>query len=321
MQKISVIKNALIFSLFIFLLAFLSIKNYSFAVTEGILLYINCLLPSIFPYLVLTSLINGLKLTDGINKSLDKATKKLFNVNGNVGVAFIISLISGYPIGAKIISDLKKENLISDTEAIRGSIICSTSSPAFLITSIGIVFFNDVKVGLILFLSQFVSSFVLGIVFSFYKKGEGATPLIIRNKFRKENVITDSIISSVSDVMVIGGTIAIFHLFSVLLLDLKILSPFIFVFEKILKNKNLAKGLTVGLIESTSGINVLVCSKSILSIALTSFICGFGGLSIIMQSISFLKSAKIKTAPFFISKTTSAVLNFIVTYLLCLIFL
>ena len=99
----------------------------------------------------------------------------VFNINGAVGYALFISLISGYPIGAKTVADLKNSNALNDTEAVRASAVCSTSSPMFLIGSVGSIMFNDKRFGLSLFLCHVFSVLINGFFFSFYKRKEKNT--------------------------------------------------------------------------------------------------------------------------------------------------
>ena len=58
-----------------------------------------------------------------------------------------------------------------------------------------------------------------------------------------------------------------------------------------------------------------------LSLPIASFVCGFGGLAVIAQSLAYLKKAKIKTAPFLFAKLTHAVLSTVYSVILSFLFL
>ena len=80
--------------------------------------------------------------------------------------------------------------------------------------------------------------------------------------------------------------------------------------------------VTVGLIEFTKGAKMLSnIGTTRLTISLANFIITFGGLSVIMQSLAFLKKAKVKTSFFVLGKLVQAVISFITCYLICLAFL
>ena len=84
----------------------------------------------------------------------------------------------------------------------------------------------------------------------------------------------------------------------------------------------MAKGIVLGTLECTGGLKTLsTLGISTLSLPICALTCGFGGLSVIMQSVAYLKKAKIKTAPFIFSKLLSAVVNFIYALIASFIFL
>ena len=145
-------------------------KSYSFVVLDGISLWLACVLPSLFPYFFITACLSNLNLTGKFCAKLSPLTTNLFKVNGSVGYAYFISLVSGYPVGAKMVSDLYIGKVISNNEAVRASALCSTSSPMFLISSVGAIMFKNSLFGILLFLSNVLSSMIIGIIFSFYNR-------------------------------------------------------------------------------------------------------------------------------------------------------
>ncbi len=319
------INTFLSFLFFFSLLAFsliLSFGNgFSSLTIEGINLWLSLIVPAMLPYFFITALLSSLSITSKISNKISPLTKRLFNVSGGCGYAFLMSLIAGYPIGAKIVADLKEKGAINQSEAIRASTFCSTSSPMFLISSVGAIMFKNSAYGLILFVSSTLSAIIIGIIFSHYNKSDKPNnqPFISTQKL--DNILYESAYSSVISVLVVGTIITIFYIFSSILFRFNALSPIISLFALVLGDFERAKALTFGLIESTSGLKILsTCTYTALSMPLSAFICGFGGLSVIIQSIAYLKKAKIKTAPFIKAKLLSAVINFIITYFICLFF-
>lgn len=297
-------------------------NGYISAVSQGINLWATCVLPALFPYFFITAILSGLKATEYISKKLSPFTTKLFSVNGCVGYALLMSLLSGYPIGAKIVSDLKENGLIDQNESVRASALCSTSSPMFILGSVGNVMFNNRFFGTLLYLCHLLSIFVVGLIFKNYKKNSAPSKNLNYFSSRKlDNVLYESTYSAVISVLTVGGLITIFYLLSEILLRTGILSPLTSLFTLILGDNLLAEGLSIGLFECTRGLKILSCgAPSFLTLPVTASICGFGGLSVIAQSVAHLKKAKIKTAPFLLSKTLSAVLNFMIGIILSTIF-
>lgn len=313
------------FVVFILLICFALVltleKSFSNLTIDGIKLWLAFIVPSLFPYFFITAVLSSLNITNKIATKLSPLTKRLFNVNGAVGYAFFMSILCGYPVGSKLVSDLKEQSLISESESVRASALCSTSSPMFLINSVGAFMFNNFNVGLILYASHFFSAIIIGIIFSFYKANEkpNLNEFYLNKSF--DNVLYESAYSSVISLLVVGAIITIFYIFSNILFSLGVFNPLISCLNLIIKNQNLSKGVVFGVLECTQGLKTLsLCTDNLLCLPLCASICGFGGISVIMQSLAYLKKAKIKTAPFIRAKLLSAVLNFFICFIFCLIF-
>ncbi len=309
-----------IFVLFLFLSLVLAVNQaYSVAVIDGIKLWLYCVVPSLFPYFFITAILSALKITSKVTRIFSPLMKKVFRVNGAVSYAFFMSLISGYPIGAKLTAELKENGVISPVEATRASALCSTSSPMFMIGSVGGIMFNSPAFGLGLFICHLLSVLCVGIIFSFYKIKEKPTDIEMNFSSNKlDNLLYESAYSSVISCLTVGGLITLFYLFTEVLLSLNILTPFI----SLGKNEHYSGGLALGLFECTRGLKELSLGGiGLFALPIATFICSFGGLSVIMQSIAFLKQAKIKTAPFFLAKLLMAVIGFVFAIFYTLLFL
>ncbi|MBE7061189.1 MAG: hypothetical protein E7382_01470 [Clostridiales bacterium] len=297
-------------------------KALSLAVIDGFKLWFACVLPSVFPYFFITAIMTGLSFTGKISRFLSPVTKRLFNTGGITGYAFFISLISGYPVGAKTVADLKENNLLGEAEAVRASTFCSTSSPMFLISSVGSIMFNSATFGLVLFLVHFLSAILMGITFSFYKRKEKPLSLVSAVRDEKINLsLYETTFSAVTSVLVVGGLITVFYILTEVLLSVRILVPLVSVLEKLLGDKTLAEGIVFGILETTRGYKAVSgCGITFLTLPVCAFFCGFGGLSVIAQSLAYLKKAKIKTAPFILAKILQAVLSFVLGLIFSSIF-
>ena len=297
-------------------------KDLSTACIDGIKLWFLCVLPSVFPYFFITTILSNLSLTSKLAKKLSPFTERLFNTSGITGYAYFVSLLSGYPVGAKTVADLREKNFIGEAEAVRASAFCSSSSPMFLISSVGSIMFSNAKFGLILFLVHFLSTILIGIIFSFYKRSE--KPLS-KYQISPSNSLDFSLYettySAVISVLVVGGLITVFYMLIEVLLSLNLLSPLFFLLEKIVKNGTVSKSIVFGILETTRGYKTLsTLSISFLTLPVCAFFCGFGGFSVIAQSVAYLKKAKIKTAPFILAKVLQAVLSFVLGFVFALIF-
>lgn len=284
------------------------------------MLWAGCVLPALFPYLFITAVLSSLSITSKIGRLISPLTTRFFNVGGAVGYALLASLISGYPVGAKTVSDLRKNNLISDEEAVRASTVCSTSSPVFIFGSVASVMFGSLSFGIKLYICHVLSTLITGCFFGLYKRWIKPTKMQTFSLAKVDNVFYESVFSSVISVLTVGGIITLFYLFTQILLSLGVLSPFVWIFEKIFTSKSAAEGLCVGIFECTNGLKLLASTGiGFFTLPIATFICSFGGLSVIMQSVAFLKNAKIKTAPFVLSKLISAVIGFLLGLIVTLL--
>ncbi len=321
-KKINLLFEYLLFILIFALALVLTLSdNYQSTTLDGVKLWLACVFPSLFPYLFITAIISSLSVSKRLASLLSPVSRKIFRVNGTLSYALFLSLISGYPIGAKMVSDLKEQGLISQAESVRASILCSNSSPAFLIGSIGSITFNDRSFGITLFCLHILSTLINGFIFSFYKhKDKPTNPSNAYPKPKADNLLYDGVYSSVISVLVVGGLITVFYILTEILEKTGVLSPIIYLLSTV-TDEQTAKAVVFGCFECTRGLKQLslgLNSNLTLPIALAT--CGFGGLSVIMQSLAFLKKAKIKTAPFLLSKVTSAVIGFILGILFNLVF-
>lgn len=281
------------------------------AVIDGLNLWAFSVLPSLFPYTVISIALSKLGVTAVICNKFTPLTKRLFNTSGVTAYAYFISLLAGYPMGAKTVADLKESGFITQTEAQRAVAFCSTSSPMFLISTVGGICFGSIKFGFLLFLTQVISSLVIGIGFSFYKRNEKPKIMLATPK-TSNNLFYESVFSSITSMLMVGGTITLFSVITRILMHFNILLLAVYPLSKTLGSYTLANGFVVGLLECSNGLTILgSCKISLLSLPITCFVCGFGGISIIMQSFAYIKKAKIKTAPFLFAKVGQAVLSFL----------
>ena len=71
------------------------------AAREGLRLCYNVILPSLFPFFVLSALVVDLGLAGYIGRALEGIMRPLFNVPGACASAFALGFVGGYPVGAR----------------------------------------------------------------------------------------------------------------------------------------------------------------------------------------------------------------------------
>lgn len=103
------------------------------AATNGLTLWATCIVPSLFPFFVIANLLSHTKVVNFIGKLLDKSMRPVFNVPGIGGFAFVMGLISGYPVGAKVVSDFRENGLVTKDEGERLLAFTNNSRSTFYI--------------------------------------------------------------------------------------------------------------------------------------------------------------------------------------------
>ena len=306
----------LLFCFLLFFSAILCTGNFTSSVLDGVSLWAVVVLPSLFPYFFITAILSSLSVTSKISNKLSPFFNKVFGVSGAVGFCYLVSLVSGYPVGAKSVADLKENGVIGQVESVRASALCSTSSPMFLIGSVGSIMFHSTAFGLALFITHLLSSLIIGFIFSFYKRNirPQNTPTLTNDR-KIDNLLYESAYSSVISILIVGGLITVFYLLTEILLFYKILSPIINLLSAVLGENSTA--FVLGVFECTKGLKVLSSfGISLGGFSLCAFICGLGGISVIAQSLAYLKKAKIKTAPFLLGKVGQAVISLLIALII-----
>ena len=67
---------------------------------DGLALCFNVIVPSLFPFFVLSSLVVDLGLAAYLGRALEGLMRPLFRVSGSCAAAVALGFIGGYPLGA-----------------------------------------------------------------------------------------------------------------------------------------------------------------------------------------------------------------------------
>ena len=292
------------------------------AVKQGLELWVNHVIPSLFPFLIATEILCCTNIVYLLGKILYKPVHKIFNVPGEGAFALVMGIISGYPSGAKIVCELKSQQILRQEEAERLIAFTNNSGPLFIIGTVGISLLDNPKIGYILLISHLISCILVGFIFRNWKKANYS--IDSRNIFRKKisnkdfgEILSDSIRKAIMTIVMIGGFIVFFSVILSILQSSGVFSVTGFLFEKIGIEKNLGNSICSGIVELTNGIRMMSCLKiTKLTIAWLSFLIGFGGFSVLFQVYSIISKEKISIKPYLYGKLLQGSISFFVTLLL-----
>ena len=289
----SVLVLSVIFTLFFSVFLIIYPDNAKSAVSNGLILCGNVIIPSLFPFTFCSLYILNSKVNLNF-PALNRITKKLFSLSGIEFSVFLLSLIGGYPTGAKLINETYRQKKISCKKANFMLCYCVNSGPAFLIMTVGFMILSSKKLGYILFVSHIFSSFLIAMFLKRFIAKENCEVDV----FKSETSISKAIISSVND-----AAATVLSICSYVILFSVINS-----FLGIVLKKNAFFNFITYILEVTLSVTK---TKNIYLIA---FLCGLGGISIWFQIMAQAKDFK-KNIPLFITfRFVHAILSALLTF-------
>jgi len=317
----------IIFLLFTICLIIFSKSNIQ-AVKNSLSIWVNNVIPSLFPFFIATELLNHTNIPRIIGNMFNKIMRPLFNVPGIGAYALFMGIISGYPVGAKIVTNFRNENLCTKEEAERLLTFTNNSGPLFILGTVGITLFYDSSIGLLLLFTHILACISVGIVFKFWKKNikekRNTDTLSTNITFNSlGEVLSKSILSAINSVILIGGFIVFFGIiFSILqktyiLSFLKILLIPIFNLFNI--KTNFIIPILTGILELTNGVTAIstIASKNLsINVIVSAFLLGFGGISIMLQVLSITSKSDISIKPYILGKLLHGTLAAFYTFLI-----
>ena len=297
-KKLKYIILTLILIIFI-----LNIKIVINSTYEASLLFFKKVFITIFPFVILCDFLIYFNYHIFIKGIFGKIINKIFNIDSNTSIIFILSIFSSHPSNAIYIKNLLDNKIIDIKVANRILIYTYFPSIAFVIGFIGVSLYNSFKIGLIRWIICFINNILIGL----FLRKDNVYIESINNESKNISFFECfklSIIKAINTSFIILGNLIVFTIIINLIVNYISINPTIL-------------SVLTGFLELTSG----VISISLLDIpfnvkfALTSLILNFSSLSILFQSFSILSSYKIN-----IKKTLTIKLMFsIITFLLIII--
>ncbi len=301
--------------LFAFCLLFFSSSNIE-AVQSSINLCLNSIIPSLFPFLIVSELLSYTSIIFLLSANFERIMKPLFKVNGIGAYPFILGLISGYPVGAKIVSNLRIENKISQDEGNRLLIFTNNAGPLFVIGTIGCSIYLSPAIGFLFLTINIFSTILTGIIFGIFSK------INYRNSVAHEElnfstlgeIISSCIKKAFNTLSIVCGFVIIFSLIISMIKSSGILSIF---------HNSWIEYTILGLLEITNGIKLIstIASKNLFfNLVLTSFLIGTGGLSVLLQVWSIISKTDLSIKSYFFGKILSGCISAIIMSIILILF-
>ncbi len=144
---------------------------------RGLTLCAHTVIPSLFPFMVISELLVQSGAGEALGRLLAKPMKWLFGLSGAGCSAVVLGCMCGFPVGASTAVSLYDKNVISKEECEHLLTFSNNPSSGFLITAVGVSLLGSRRLGLLLYLTVLVISFLTGFLMRFFihkKKRDGA---------------------------------------------------------------------------------------------------------------------------------------------------
>ena len=134
------------------------------ATREGVALCLQTVLPSLFPFFVLSSLLVQSDVPRLLSRAMAGVMYPLFGVSGAGASALILGLLGGYPVGARTVAELYGRGEIAREEAEQLLAFCNNSGPGFFLGVCGTAVFGSARAGAYLYLIHVGAALVTGVL-------------------------------------------------------------------------------------------------------------------------------------------------------------
>lgn len=266
-------------------------------------LWANTALPALLPFFICANFMVAMRIPETLGKAMESVIGKFFRTPGEAAFVFIMSITSGYPVGVKLTSDLRKSGRLSRVQGERALSFCSTSGPLFMLGAVGAGMFADPRVGWVIALSHYTGAITNGLLYGRLfreRERELADEGWMRSVGRSRNsrsfqnpmeFLTEAILDAVKTLFIIGGYMVLFLILVEALRTMALgESPLLFGFFE----------MTVGA-QTVSAMKGITLSQACV---LCAAIISWGGLSVQAQSISFLAGTDLRISRYLLTKAT-----------------
>lgn len=288
---------------FILIIFLLNINIVLTSVTDASVIFYTKIFVSVFPFIILSNILIYFNYHLFLNKIFKKPLNKLFNISSS-SIIFILSILSSMPSNSIYTKNLLDNKLININEANKILTFTYFPSISFMIGTVGYKMFNNIKIGIIILLSNYIYNILIGI---YLRKDKINFTLENKNSINKTSffdMLTNTILNAFKTCAIILGNLIIF------IIIINILNKYLNINDTLLS-------ILSGLLELTTGSNMLsLLDINInLKITLTSLIINFSGLSILFQSKSILNDYNINIKRILIIKLIFSIIISILLYI------
>ena len=271
------------------------------AASFSLSIWIENLFPTLFPFFVVSNLLLRYGFVETLASSVGKIMPRFFHQPKESSFVLCLSLISGFPSGAKYTKELVENKQLTPEEGSYLLTFTHYSNPLFILGLIGNLLLGNKDLGLIILISHVLTGLITGIIFArkrtvLVKKVSSITHSPTKQPLG--TALSNSVQDALSTLFLLLGIVTIFLVLSTIIEQFLPLNPYL-------------KAIIFGILEMTQGVKTM-SSLPIMELAKTiwmTIFLSFGGLSVHIQVLSIISGTKIKYKYFFESRLLHAFLS------------
>lgn len=268
-------------------------------VSDALALCARSVLPSLFPFFVLSSLLIACGAGELLAFLLAPLMRPLFSLSGAGAAALALGLCGGYPVGAQTASELVASGVLSRAEGERLLACCNNAGPGFILGICGAGVFHSPRVGAALYLVHASAALLAGLLL--LRRLPPLPSGAVRRARTRPQPLAAAFTAAVQGALGAGLNVCAFVVCFALLarLALAVLPP--------LLAAPLPRALVLGALELTNGVTALPDNRA--GFLLCALLLGWGGLSVHCQTISALAPSGLSLRFYWRGKLLQAALS------------
>ena len=270
------------------------------AARDGMTLCFQTIIPSLFPFFVLSSLFISCGAANAFSRTLRGVMRPLFGLSGAGASALALGLLGGYPVGARTAAELFSAGTIPREEAERLLGFCNNAGPGFILGMCAGAVFHSPRTGLYLYLVHVASAILTGMLLC------RDLPHRARTRSGKSTSQAAAPFSSHFPAAVQSALSGILNVCAFVVLFMVLLRLLLLLLPPELSDNSLFP-LLPGFIELSNGVAALSCSR--LGFVLCAVLLAWGGLSVHAQTLSVLDTSTLSLRWYWRGKIMQAALS------------
>lgn len=312
------------------------------AAVEGLETWWGIVFPALLPFFIGSQILLGLGVVHAMGVMLEPIMRPLFNVPGCGSFVLAMGLASGYPIGAVLTGNMRRDSMINKYEGERLVSAANTADPLFMSGAVAVGMFNNVTLAPLIMAAHYMSALLNGLIVRFYAPRAprteapeaGHQPVHVRAikalfRARAEDgrplgsLLGDAVQKSINTLLIIGGFII---LLSVVINVLESI-PLADILGALITSALAAVGLSGelapaalrGTFEITLGCQATASTAAAPladRLVLVGAVIAWSGLSVHAQVAALLHDTDINVVPYMTSRMIHGCLAGVITWLL-----